>query len=183
MAAELALFAGLGWEINAPERIMGWSAVGLLLGPIQEEDLHQKWRSPVGRWFFLIWVGAMYAMAGWMKLFEEPGWWDGSILAQAMADPIMGGTPWGIGMSQVPWIPRLLDGFTLLFECGFCFLIGFSETNPWILGVGLLFHGGVSSLLSVGTLGLTVVGAYPVLLDPETAHRIWISLEDKLRRG
>lgn len=171
--AELLLFGGLGWEINAPERIMGWSALGLLLGPIGERDLTRKWRSPVGRWFFLIWMSGMYGMAGWMKLLEEPGWWDGSILAQGLADPIMGGTTVGIWLSHQGWALKFLDGFTLLFEISFGFLVFFAESNPFILGTGLLFHAGVSSLMSVGTLGLTVVSAYPVLLEPEMARRMW----------
>ena len=180
--AELALFGGLGWEINAPERIMGWSAVGLMLGPIQEHHLHLKWRSPVGRWFFLLWISAMYFMAGWMKAVEEPGWWDGSILAQAMADPIMGGTPWGIWLSTLPWVPRLLAWFTLGFEISFAFFVGIAESNPVILAIGVLFHGGISGLMSVGTLGLTVLAAYPVLLDPDVAERCWWWLTPRFSR-
>ena len=133
----------------------------------------------VGR--FSIWISAMYAMAGGMKALEEPGWWDGSILAQGLCDPIMGGTSIGIWLSQYPWIPMLLGWFTLVFEISFGFLIWFAEFNPYILTMGLMFHLGVSSLMSVGSLGLTVVGAYPVLLDPDIAQRAWLWLLARFR--
>lgn len=179
MAAELALFGGLGWEINAPERIMGWVAVGFLLGPINGPV--QQSCSPVARWFFMLWMSGMYAMAGWMKALEESGWWDGSILAQALADPIMGGTSLGIWMSGIPWIPRFLGFFTLAFELSFGVFVWFAETNPWILLAGILFHLGVQGLMSVGTLGLTVLGCYPILLDPARAEAAWDWLEPRIR--
>lgn len=155
--------------------------MGLLWGPIDEYQLQHKWRSPVGRWFFLIWVSVMYAMAGGMKALEEPGWWDGSILAQGLCDPIMGGTSIGIWLSQFHWIPMFLGWFTLVFEISFGFIIWFAEFNPYILMMGLMFHLGVSSLMSVGSLGLTVVGAYPILLDPDSAQRVWLWLFERFR--
>lgn len=167
--AELLLFGGLGWELNAPERIMGWSAAGFLLAPLHgTEDTEH-----LAKKFTVLWISAMYLMAGWMKITEEPGWWDGSILIQGLQDPIMGGTSIGIAMSHIPWIPKLLDWFTLVFEIGFVFCIGNPRLNPWILLMGLCFHGGVSLVMNVGTLGITVLSWYPVMLEQKTAEWLW----------
>jgi hypothetical protein len=128
-------------------------------------------------------MSAMYLMAGWMKVTEEPGWWDGTILSQGLQDPIMGGTFLGIAMAKIPWIPRILDWFTLGFEIGFVFCIGSPRLNPWILLLGLVFHGGVSLVLNVGTLGITVLSWYPVMLEKETGEWMWDRLLLFLRAG
>ncbi len=173
MLAELGLFAGLGWELNAPERIAGWCAVGLLLGPIGERDLTARRRSPVGRWFFLLWMSAMYGMTGWLKVSREPGWLDGSILAQALLDPYLGGTDLGARIAAVPALTTALSLATITFELSFPLLVGFAATNPAIVAAGLCFHVGVSSVLNLGTLGITVLSAYPVILHPDAAERLW----------
>ncbi len=173
MLAEVVLFAGLGWEFNAPERVAGWAAVGLLLGPIDERDLVRKERSPLGRWFFLAWMSAMYLTTGWMKLRYEPGWHDGSILRQALFDPYLGGTPQGIWLAGHPVIMRVLAWFTIVTELSLGVGIWFRRTNPWVLLLGVGFHVGVAATMSIGPLTFVTLSAYPVLLAPDVAQRWW----------
>lgn len=175
MLAELALFVGLGWELNAPERVAGWAAAGLLLGPIDERALDRKERSPLGRWFFLTWMSAMYLTTGWMKLRYEPGWHDGSILRQALLDPYLGGTPQGIWLAGHAGATRVLAWFTIVTELSLGVGIWLRRANPWVLLLGVGFHLGVAATMSIGPLTFVVLAAYPVLLAPDVAQRWWQS--------
>ena len=171
--AELVLFSGLGWELNAPERVAGWAAAGLLLGPIDERDLEGKERSPLGRWFFLAWMSAMYLTTGWMKLRYEPGWHDGSILRQALLDPYLGGTAQGSWLAGQPVGMRVLAWLTIVTEISLGIGVWFRRTNPWALLLGVGFHLGVAATMSIGPLTFVALAAYPVLLAPDVAQRWW----------
>lgn len=165
---------GLGLEINAPEKTMWWVATGFLFGPVDERGLTSKWRSPFGRWYWLLHLTAAYGMNGLVKALEEPGWWTGDVLAYAMVDRYFGGTPWGAWASGHASVPMGLSWLTLAFECAFPFLVWFRATNPLALALAFCFHAGVASLMNVGTLAPALVSTYAVCLDPEKARRIWL---------
>jgi hypothetical protein len=116
-------------------------------------------------------MAGMYGMSGVMKL-HEPGWWDGTILAQALLDPWMGGTAAGTWLASRPEACAWLGRGTIAFEVLAAVGLWSPRWNPWTLAAGLLFHAAVGTVLSVGTLGWTVLACYPPALSPEMWGRL-----------
>ncbi len=168
----LSLKYALGLDVRAPDRLMAWMVLGLLLGPLTRTGLHRETRGPAARWFLMVVFSALYGSTGWMKALEEDGWWTGTALAYDLVDRFHGGHLLGVWLSGHPSLTLLLSWGTLLFEMSFPFLVWLPAANPWILLAGLGLHGGIALLMDVGPLGMVAVSAYPVLLEPEIARRL-----------
>ena len=167
------LLASEALNIKAYDRLMTWVALGIFLGPIGERDLAHKERSPFGRWYLLIVYAAIYGSTGWHKVLLEPRWWSGDVLAYHLVNLYFGGRPIGVWASDQPWITMPGSWVTLVFEAGFPFLVWFRRTNPILLAMGLTMHLGILFLMDVGPFSYCAVAAYPVLLHPDVARRIW----------
>lgn len=159
---------------KAYDRLLVWETLALLLGPIGERQLTQKWRSPLGRWLMLIVFIAIYGSTGWLKMLDEPHWFDGTALAYHLVDLHFGNTPLGAWMSQHLWLTLGMGLFTIAFEALFPILVMVRRTNPWVLVAGFTFHMGVMGVMQVGTFSFVAVAAYPVLLHPETARALYL---------
>ncbi len=180
LACYLAVLAAMGLESRLPTRWLVMVSVGLTLGPIGERGLAARWRSPVGRWYFLVLFGAIYGSTGWLKLLTEPAWRDGTALAYDLVDLNFGMTPLGVWVSRQQSLLALMGWWTILFEAGFPLLVWLRRANPWILAAGVCMHLGIESLMHVGTLTWTCLAMYPVLLDPALAQRAWARVEARL---
>jgi hypothetical protein len=161
-------------NIKAYDRVLTWFAWALLLSPIGERRLSEKYRSPVGRWF-LVWVYiALYGSTGFHKLIMEPqGWLSGEILSLHTLHRYFGMKPLGIWASDNLWVTAPLSWYTLIFECFFPFLIWWRRTSHWVLLAGALMHLGILLMMHVGPFSYVAVAAYPALLHPETARDWW----------
>lgn len=155
---------------KAYDRLLVWETMALLLSPIGERDLTSKWRSPFGRWVMLVIFMAIYGSTGFLKMLDEPHWFDGTALAYHLVDLHFGATALGAWMSQHLWLTLTLGIFTIIFEAGFPFLVLFRKVNPWLLVAGFGFHIGIMAVMHVGTFSFVAVAAYPVLLHPEVAR-------------
>ena len=62
---------------------------------------------------------------------------------------------------------------TIAFESLFPLAIFWRRTNPWLLAIGVLFHLSLTILMNVGPFSIVTLCAYPVLLHPQVAHRLW----------
>jgi len=173
LACYLALLAAMGLESRVPTRWLVMVSIGLLLGPIGERGLAARWRSPLGRWYFLVIFGAIYGSTGWLKLLAEPAWRDGSSLAYNLVDLEFGCRPLGVWVSDQPALLAVMAWWTILFEALFPLLALLRRTNPWILAAGACMHLGIESMMHVGTLTFTCLAMYPVLLEPDVAQRAW----------
>jgi hypothetical protein len=162
---QVTLWAGGGWEVNAPERVALWAACALWLGLAGEDPRAPGREDPWPRRFVRVWLVGMYGMAGMMKL-HEPGWWDGTIVAQALVDPWMGGSAAGAWMASQGSLCAALGRLVVAFELFAPVALLVPRWNPWALAAGVAFHLGVGAFLSVGTLGWTVLACYPVALSP-----------------
>lgn len=160
-------------DIKAYDRLMTWVGMALLLAPVGERALTEKWRSPVGRWFLLVVYVAIYGSTGTLKLLQEPRWWTGEVLAYHLVHPWFGSYALGTWVSARPWLTAPASWFTLLFECGFPLLVWSRWTNPWVLLAGVLFHLGVFALMDVGPFSFVSIAAYPALLHPVVGHALW----------
>jgi len=159
---------------KAYDRLLTWVAWGLLLSPIGERGLTDKYRSPVGRWFLLWTYVAIYGSTGLHKLILEPqGWFSGEILSLHVLHRYFGMTPFGIWASDHAWLMMPASWFTLAFECGFPFLIWWRRTSHWVLLAGVLMHLGILLMMNVGPFSYVAIAAYPALLHPETAQDLW----------
>lgn len=159
---------------KAYDRLLVWETFALLLSPIGERNLTSKWRSPFGRWLMLIIFMAIYGSTGFLKLLDEPHWFDGTALAYHLVDLHFGATALGAWMSQHLWLTLAMGVFTIVFEAGFPLLVMFRRTNPWVLLAGFTFHIGVMSVMHVGTFSYVATAAYPVLLHPEVAREWYL---------
>jgi hypothetical protein len=155
---------------KAYDRLLVWETMALLLSPIGERNLTSKWRSPFGRWVMLIVFMAIYGSTGFLKMLDEPAWFDGTALAYHLVDLHFGATPLGSWMSQHLWLTLAMGIFTIVFEAGFPILVMIRRTNPWILLAGFTFHMGVMGVMHVGTFSFVATAAYPVLLHPDIAR-------------
>jgi hypothetical protein len=169
--AYAALVLGCGLNVRVPERMMFWATIGLWLGPV-DQPLDCR-ASPVARLYLLVVLGSLYLSTGLMKLLEEPAWWDGTALRYDLVDRFHAGGALAVWLSASPGLACAASWYTVIFEVGFVFLVGWPRLNPWVLGAGVLMHAGIAALMDVGALGMSVVALYPVVLDPETAERWW----------
>jgi len=159
---------------KAYDRLLVWETLALLFSPIGERNLTQKWRSPIGRWLMLIVFMAIYGSTGWLKMLDEPHWFDGTALAYHLVDLHFGNSALGAWLSQHLWLTLGMGLFTIAFEAFFPILVLVRRTNPWLLVAGFLFHMGIMSLMNVGTFSFVAVAVYPVLLHPETAREWYL---------
>lgn len=164
-------------NIKAYDRLLTFQALALLVGPTHERGLTHKWRTPSGRHVLLVVYGFLYGSTGVLKALEPDGtWWDGSALAYNMVDAQYGGMTLGIWLSGMPSVMAALGWLTVLFEAGFPLLVLLRRSNPWILLVGVGFHLGILLTMQVGTFPLVAIAAYPALLQPAAAQRLWCAL-------
>jgi hypothetical protein len=169
----LVAHEGLNWK--AYDRVHALIGLAMLCGPVSERGLAGKARSPVGRWLILLVFCSLYGMTGWTKAMV-PGWWSGEILAYHLVDLNFGHRPLGIWASGYPAVTQALSLGTLAFECLFPFLIWNRRANPWFLAIGTAFHLSLVFLMNVGPFSIVALCAYPVLLHPEVAQRVWARL-------
>jgi hypothetical protein len=168
-----------GLNVRAPERLLVWVTVGLLLGPIGERGLVRAARGPVGRWFLLVVFASLYGSTGWMKALEEPAWWAGDALPYDLVDRHHAGGALAAWVSGQHALCTVLGWGTIAFEAGFPFLIGFAELSPFVLAAGVAMHATIGLLMDVGPLGTAAVAMYPVLLDPDVGYRLWGRLVER----
>lgn len=177
-----ALLAEEALNVKAHDRLLFYLAIGLLLSPVGERGLHAKWRSPAARWYLLVVFCALYGSTGMLKLLYEPGWWDGTALPAHLVHRTFGrGHALAAWVSGQTWITAPMGWWTVAFEVGFPFLVWFRRTNYWVLAAGAAFHLGIFVLMDVGAFSLVAVAAYPALLHPEEARRLWGRVRDRLR--
>ena len=161
-------------NIKAYDRLNLWLCLAFFLAPIGERTLQDKWRSPVARWVLLIIFCGLYGSTGWLKALKEPSWWTtGDVLAYHLLHPYFGMKPIGVWVSAQPWIVLPLCWATVLFEASFPFLVWWRRTNPWLLLAGLLMHLGIGLFMNVGPFSYVALAAYPALLRPELAQKIY----------
>jgi hypothetical protein len=160
-------------NIKAYDRLQTQVGLVLLLSPAGEAGLMTALRSPVARWYLLAVYSALYGSTGWMKLLNEPAWWEGKVLAQHLVHPWFGSVPLGVWVSDKVWLTVPFSWMTVIAEASFPFLIQFRRTNPWILLVLAGMHLGIFVLMSVGPFSFVAVAAYPALLHPEVAQALW----------
>lgn len=156
---------------KAYDRLLVWETMALLLSPVGERNLTRKWRSPFARWVMLVVFVAIYGSTGWLKLLDEPHWFDGTALAYHLVDLHFGSTALGAWLSQHLWLTGVMGVFTIAFEALFPVFVMVRRTNPWLLVAGFLFHMGIMALMHVGTFSFVAVAAYPILLYPPTARQ------------
>ena len=161
---------GLNWK--AYDRLHAWVGIAMLLGPTSERHLQTKARSPVGRWMMLLIFCSLYGMTGVTKALQ-PGWWTGETLAYHLVDLHFGHQPLGIWLSGIPVATQAMAVGTIAFESLFPLAIFWRRTNPWLLAIGVLFHLSLTILMNVGPFSIVTLCAYPVLLHPQVAHRLW----------
>ncbi|MES2644841.1 MAG: hypothetical protein V4850_35465 [Myxococcota bacterium] len=171
--AHTVLIVAMGLSVRAPERLLVFVTIGLLLGPISERGLTGKARAPVARWYLIVVFASLYGSTGWMKLLEEPAWWTGEALRYDLVDRFHAGGALAAWLSGQPALCRLLGWGTILFEAGFPFLILLAPLTPWLLAAGLLMHLTIGMLMDVGSLGVLSIAMYPVLVDPDVARTIY----------
>ncbi len=169
----LVAHEGLNWK--AYDRLHVLIGLAMLMGPTSERGLRDKARAPVGRWLMLLLFCSLYGMTGWTKAME-PGWWSGETLAYHLVDMNFGHQDLGIWLSGIPAATRAMSLCTLAFEGLFPFLIFSRRANPWLIGVGTVFHLSMVVLMNVGPFSIVTLCAFPVLLHPEAARRLWARL-------
>lgn len=173
LVASWVLLSAEALNIKAYDRLLTWTAFGLLLAPIGERDLDQRWCSPVARWFLLVVYGGLYGSTGWLKLLEEPAWRDGSALAYHLVHNQFGGGALAAWVSTRTWLVAPMSWFTVAFEALFPALVLVRWLNPWLLGAGVLMHLGIFALMDVGPFSFVALAAYPALLHPEVGLAAW----------
>lgn len=166
---------------KAYDRLLTWEALPLLLAPIGERDLTKKLRSPFPRWLMLVVFIAIYGSTGWLKLLDEPHWRDGSALAYHLVDIHFGNTALGAWISGIPSLTVGLSWFTVAFETVFPVAVLLPVLNPLVLLAGVLFHLGVGATMYVGSFSWVSLAAYPILLHPRYAERIWRAVTSRVR--
>lgn len=174
------LLVALGLNVRAPERVIVFATIALLLAPIGERALWTKARSPAPRWFMMVFFSALYGSTGFMKALEEPAWWTGDALPYDLVDRHHAGGVLAAWISSQHWLCFLLGWGTILFEAGFPFLIGFARLTPFVLLAGIGMHGTIEALMEVGPLGYVAVSLYPALLDPDIARGLWDRLAPRV---
>lgn len=175
----LVCHEGLNWK--AYDRLHVWIGIAMLMGPVSERNLQSKGRSPVGRWMMILVFCSLYGMTGWTKAME-PGWWGGQTLAYHLVDMNFGHQPLGIWLSAFPLITQALAVITIAFECLFPLAICWRRSNPWVIAVGIVFHLSLLVLMNVGPFSIVTLCAYPVLLHPQAAERLWSRHVQRERR-
>lgn len=171
--AHAALLVAMGMSVRAPERLLVFVTIGLLLGPLHERGLTAKARSPVARWYLIVVFASLYGSTGWMKLLEEPAWWTGEALQYDLVDRHHAGGALAAWLSGQAGLCRLLGWGTIAFEASFPLLIGIAPLSPWLLAAGLAMHLTIGLLMDVGSLGWVCIAMYPVLLDPDVARSFY----------
>ncbi|MDP2311588.1 MAG: HTTM domain-containing protein [Pseudomonadota bacterium] len=173
LVADWVLLAAESLNIKAHDRLGLWIALGLLLSPAAERGLGSKWRSPASRWYLMVVYAGIYGSTGWLKLLEEPGWWSGKVLAYHLVHRYFGGGALGAWVSGQPWLVAPMGWATVLFEVTFPLLVWSRRLNPWLLALGASFHLGIAAMMNVGPFSWVALSAYPVLLHPDVARRIY----------
>jgi len=168
-----ALLAQEALNIKAWDRLTTWIALVLMFSPAYEERLWTKKRSPAARYSLLILFCAIYGSTGWMKFLNEPAWLDGSVLQYHLVHQWHAGNRLAAWVSGHRWLTAPMCWWTLLFECGFPFLVWWKRANPPLLLLGALFHVGLLLMMQVGPFGFVSLAAYPVLMHPEAAKRLF----------
>ena len=136
-ASHAVLLVALGLNVRAPERVIVFCSVAMLLAPIGERALWTKARSPAPRWFTMVFFAALYGSTGFMKALEEPAWWTGDALPLDLVDRHHAGGVIAAWISGQHWLCFGLGWGTIAFEASFPFLIGFAELTPWVLLAGI----------------------------------------------
>lgn len=176
------LMASLGLNVRAPERLIAWLVLGLLLAPLGERALHRRWRSPAPRWYLMVVFSALYGSTGWLKLLAEPAWRTGEALQYDLVERFHAGGALATWLSGQPVLCQGMSWFTLAFEASFPLLIWWAPATPWLLLAGAAMHLGIGTLMQVGPLGTMAVAMYPALLDPDQAralHGRWQAWRDR----
>lgn len=174
LLASTLLLANEALNTKAYDRLLIWLALGLLLAPIAERGLTERRRSPLPRWFMVLVFCALYGSTGWLKIIEAgPHWLSGDVLANHLVHREFGLRPLGVWISGRPWLTMPMSWVTVLFEAGFPLLIWWRRANPWLLLCGLLLHIGIFLLMNVGPFSFVSLAAYPILLHPEVARKLW----------
>ncbi|MES2637960.1 MAG: HTTM domain-containing protein [Myxococcota bacterium] len=173
VVGDWTLLAAESLNIKAHDRLGLWIALGLFLSPAAERALSTKWRSPASRWYLLIVYAGIYGSTGWLKLMEESSWWTGEVLAFHLLHRHFGGGALAAWVSGQVWLVAPMGWATILFEASFPLLVWSRRLNPWLLALGASFHLGIAALMNVGPFSWVALSAYPVLLHPEVAQRIY----------
>ena len=104
----------------------------------------------------------------WISKIASPGWVDGTVLTRALAS----GWATSLGVWVSGWLPGLAAGLggllVITYEVLAPFLLFVPRARPWVLGAGVIFHGGIQATLSVEFFGLHFLLAL-LLLYPDPA--------------
>jgi hypothetical protein len=168
-----------GLTVRVPERFIVWATAAFLLSPVGETGLLRKAASPYARYFLLVVYGSLYLSTGVMKSVEEPAWWDGTALSYDLVDRWHAGGVLDAWASSQHWVCFLGSWYTIAFEVGFVFFVGFPRLSRYVLLMGLGMHCFIDVLMEVGPLGTMAMSLYPVLLDPDDGELLWGKLADR----
>lgn len=171
--AHAGLLVGMGLNVRAPERLMMFATVAMLLGPVEERGLTEKWRTPAVRWYVLVLFASLYGSTGLMKLVDEPGWLTGEVLAYDLVDR------WHAGGAVATWLSgqrslvTAMGWATVAIELALPFLLWFRSTALLAVLAGIGLHGSIGFLMDVGPLGTLALALYPVAIHPEATEAWW----------
>ena len=174
--AYFAVVISCGLTVRVPERFIVWATAAFLMSPIGETGLLRKRASPYARMFLLVVYGSLYLSTGVMKSVEEPAWWDGTALSYDLVDRWHAGDALDAWASSQPWVCFMGSWYTIVFEVGFVFFVGFPKLSRYVLLMGLGMHLFIDVLMEVGPLGTMAMSLYPVLLNPEDGEYLWEKL-------
>jgi len=160
-------------NIKAYDRLITWIAFGLLLAPIGERGLADRYRSPVARYWILLVYCAMYGSTGLNKLLFEPRWWTGEVLGYHLVHQYFGLEPLGVWLSDQVWFTAPASWITVVAEVAFPLAIAFRRPGLVVLVALLGMHAGLLVLMDVGTFSLVAPSMFPVLLRPDYARELY----------
>ncbi|HEY9759053.1 MAG TPA: HTTM domain-containing protein [Oculatellaceae cyanobacterium] len=115
-------------------------------------------------------LASVYCQAFWTKALC-PEWWDGRAIYYA-------GHLIEYSRIQMPAICnnlefcRCLGWGTLAIELALWTLIWFKPARYFVLALGILLHGGIESVMSIGLFSYTMIASYALFIDPQTIESV-----------
>lgn len=118
----------------------------------------------------------IYTYTGFEKL-KGQSWWDGTALWMVFGNPQM----MTFDLSFLRFWPAavmLITYATVLFEIYFVVMVANKKTRPWILAMGLMFHGGIGIFMNLPSFAFVMLSAYVLFLS----HQQIAGFLSRLRR-
>lgn len=152
-------------EPNLTLRVLGSRNWNLLFQPRIQSDLSS-----------LLWHRLMQAhlcvvyLYGGLEKFRGQSWWDGSALWKVLGN----GQYTQIDFSWLAWTPgvvALLTYFAAFWETFFPVIVWSQRARGYVLGMGILLHGGISIMMGLVFFSFVTVLGYFTFIDAEDIRR------------